>query len=361
MIYRLVLENLKHRPVRTLLSVMAIGVEVAMILTLVGLSHGMLQDLTRRSQGSGGDIWVRPPESSLLSNSGTMPEGVVGLVRAMPHVAQATGTLIHPVGPLEYITGIHPDEFDAISRGFQYLQGGPLQQPDDILIDDVEAKSKSLHAGDTIELGRKWHVAGVVASGKLSRIFANIATLQYLYPPSGRVSAIYVKADNSANIDAVFDALEQKLDGYKIYRMQELTSLYSVDNIPLLKPFTTVVIVIAAVVGFLMVFLSMYTAVLERTREIGILKALGASPGYILGALLRETVLLALAGSILGILMSYGTIWSLDKFAPTLPAAIVVDWWFTAGLIALAGALIGAIYPGLKAARQDPIEALAYD
>jgi len=332
-----------------------------MILTLVGLSHGMLQDLTRRSQGSGGDIWVRPPDSSLLSTSGKMPEGLVKLVRSMPHVAFATGTLIQPVSALEYITGITLDEFNRLSGGFQYLEGGPWKQPDDILIDDVEARSKGLHAGDTIDLGRKWHVAGVVASGKLSRMFVDIATLQHLYPPSGYISNLYVKADNSTNIDAVFDALEQKLDGYKLYKMQEITSLYSVDNIPLLKPFTTVVIAIAAIVGFLMVFLSMYTAVLERTREIGILKALGASPGYILGALLRETVLLAVAGSLLGIAMSFGTKWLMDTFAPTLPAAIVQDWWAIAGLIALAGALIGAIYPGLKAARQDPIEALAYD
>lgn len=361
MIYRLVLENLKHRPVRTLLSVIAIGVEVAMILTLVGLSHGMLQGLTRRSQGSGGDIFVRPPDSSLLSNSGKMPQGMVKQVRLIPHVALATGTLIQPVSALEYITGINLDEFNALSGGFQYLEGGPLKQQDDILIDDVEARTKGLHAGDTVDLGRKWHVAGVVASGKLSRMFVDIATLQHLYPPSGYISTIYVKADNATNIDGLFDALEQKLDTYKIYKMQELTSLYSVDNIPLLKPFTTVVIAIAAIVGFLMVFLSMYTAVLERTREIGILKALGASPGYILGALMRETVLLALVGTLLGIAMSFGTKWLMNTFAPTLETAIVQDWWVIAGLIALGGALIGAIYPGLKASRQDPIEALAYD
>jgi putative ABC transport system permease protein len=59
--------------------------------------------------------------------------------------------------------------------------------------------------------------------------------------------------------------------------------------------------------------------------------------------------------------MSFGTKWLMDAFAPTLPTAIVQDWWAIAGLIALVGALIGAIYPGLKAARQDPIEALAYD
>ena len=86
-----------------------------------------------------------------------------------------------------------------------------------------------------------------------------------------------------------------------------MTSLLSADNIPILKRFTCVVIGIAGVIGFLFVFLSMYTAVLERTREIGILKALGASPGYILGMLFRETILLAIGGAIAGILMTYGT------------------------------------------------------
>jgi putative ABC transport system permease protein len=105
----------------------------------------------------------------------------------------------------------------------------------------------------------------------------------------------------------------------------------------------------------------MYTAVLERTREIGILKALGASPGYILGILLRETTLLAIAGTVAGILMSYGTRALMRALVPTMPQAIVPDWWPWAALISLLGSLIGASYPGLKAARQDAIEALAYD
>jgi putative ABC transport system permease protein len=115
------------------------------------------------------------------------------------------------------------------------------------------------------------------------------------------------------------------------------------------------------IVGFLVVFLSMYTAVLERTREIGILKALGASPGYIMGILLRETLVLAVSGAIAGILMSYGTRWIMKVFVPTMPMLIVYSWWPWAAIIALSGSLIGAIYPGLKASRQDAIEALAYD
>ena len=101
--------------------------------------------------------------------------------------------------------------------------------------------------------------------------------------------------------------------------------------------------------------------VLERTREIGILKAMGASPGYIMAIILRETVVLALLGTAAGIAMAYGTRELLKIFAPTFPQMIVPDWYPYAAMIVLGGSLLGAIYPGLKAARQDAIEALAYD
>jgi putative ABC transport system permease protein len=114
-------------------------------------------------------------------------------------------------------------------------------------------------------------------------------------------------------------------------------------------------------VGFLVVFLSMYTAVLERTREIGILKALGASPAYILRVLLSETVLLAVIGSVVGIGFTYGTQWIMNTFVPSMNTVIVPEWWPRAASIAIVAALIGATGPGWKAAKQDAIEALAYD
>jgi len=332
-----------------------------MILTLVGVSNGVLGDIAERSRGTGADIFVRPPGSSVLAFSGNMPQGVVGLVAKQPHVALAIGTFVQTIGNFDSITGINLDEFNAMSGGLHYLAGGPFQGPDDLIIDDVYAGAHHLNPGDAVDLGLKWHVCGIVESGKLSHLFAPLASLQEKYSATNNVSMVYVKLDSPANTSAVISELQARLEDYKIYSVDQFVSLVSVDSIPILKRFTSVVIGLAVIVGFLVVFLSMYTAVLERTREIGILKALGASPGYVMAILLRETLLLAIAGAIAGILMSYGTRWTMKVFVPTMPMLIVFVWWPWATLIALVGSLAGAIYPGMKASRQDAIEALAYD
>jgi putative ABC transport system permease protein len=363
LVYRLVFENLKHRPVRTFLSAFLIGVQVTLILTLVGLTDGMLGSFSQSRRGTGADIMIRPTTGSLLSFSGTMPEKIVDVVRKIPHVVIATGTNIHSVDTFgTSIAGIHLDEFNAMSGGFTYLSGGPFKRPGELIVDDVYARSKHLQVGDKVDLGGEWTVSGIVASGKLSRAFADIQEVQERYSSTGMVSVIWVKLDHPANTQAVIDSLKEAgFADYKIDSMEQYLSLLSPDAIPLLRPFTRVVIGVGVFVGFLAVFLSMYTAVLERTREIGILKALGASPVYILAMLMRETVLLALAGTVAGILMSYGSQGLLCAFEPTLTMSIVYRWWPGAAVVALTGSLIGALYPGLKAARQDAIEALSYD
>ena len=189
-----------------------------------------------------------------------------------------------------------------------------------------------------------------------------IQILQDLTSNPGKLSQIFVKVDNPANTDAVVDELKSQLKGYLIYSLEEFVSLISMDHVPGLAEFIGVIIGLSIVVGFLVVFLSMYTAVLERTREIGILKALGASPAFILRILMRETFLLAICGTLVGIAFSFGTRWLIMTLVPgSLSQHIVPDWWPIAGAIALAGALLGSAYPGWRAARQDPIEALAYE
>jgi putative ABC transport system permease protein len=123
-----------------------------------------------------------------------------------------------------------------------------------------------------------------------------------------------------------------------------------------------VVVALAIVVGFLVVFLSMYTAVVERTREIGILKALGAKPGTVVTILVREALVLAVVGWLIGVLLAFAAKALIMGLVPaSLQVVNVPAWWPIAAAIAIGGAILGAIYPGMKAARQDTIEALAYD
>jgi putative ABC transport system permease protein len=361
---KLVTESLRHRPARTLLSALLIGVPVTLILTLVGLSRGMLEDSARRAKGVGADIVIRPPGTSLLSlSSAPMSEKLVDFVRREPHVRLATGTVIHPVAGVNSVTGVDLGEFNRMSGGFVYLQGGPFQRPDDILLGEYYARQEGVRAGDTMTLlNRQWRVAGVVEEGKLARMILPLDILQELTANTGKLSQIYVKLDDERNIPTVISSLKQKLQGYPIYSMEELTSLISVNNVPALRSFINVMIAIAMVIGFAVVCLSMYMAVLQRTREIGILKSLGASKAYILQIILVEAAFLGITGTIIGIILSFGARFLINNLVPaSLQQALVPDWWPIALVIALVASILGALYPGFLAARQDPIEALAYE
>lgn len=364
MVNKLVWENLRHRRLRTFLGTLAIGVEVTMILTVVGISYGLLDDVARRTRGVGADILVRPPGSSIIGlSSAPMSEKILDVVREMPHVRLATGTAVHPIGGLDTVTGIDLAEFEKLSGGFRYIAGRPFQNLDDVLIDERYARQRKLRAGSTIEMmNRKWRVCGIVESGKLARIFLPLRLLQELSANTGRLTVVYVKLDDPKNTDEVVAALKARLTGYPIYSLEEFASLLTIDNAAGSRAFINVVIGLSVIVGFIVVSLSMYTAVLERTREIGILKSLGATPGFIVNLLARETSMLAVAGSVLGILFTYGTRWLIMNYVPgSLSQNIVPFWWPIATGIAVVGALLGAVYPGWRAARQDPIEALSYE
>jgi len=364
LINKLVIENLKHRPVRTALSVLAVGLEVTMILSLVGLCEGMLQDSARRARGVGADVWIRPGGSSVISFSApSIPQRMTEFLGRQAHVQVVTGNLVHPIGGVDTVTGIDLAAFTRMNGGFRYLSGGPFERPEDILVDEYYARQRKLAAGSTLRiLNRDWRVCGVVEPGKLARLIVPLDRLQELTANSGKLSQIFVKLDRPENLPPVIASLKAQLPNYQIYSIEEFTSLFTVENVPGLQAFINIVIGLAVVVGFLVVFLSMYTAVLERTREIGILKALGASAGYVLRIIVRETALLAVTGSLLGVGLSYVTRWLIMVLVPaSLSQVIVPGWWPIAAGIALGGALLGSAYPGWRAARQDPIEALAYE
>jgi putative ABC transport system permease protein len=231
-------------------------------------------------------------------------------------------------------------------------------------VDEAYATQKHLQIGQTVTLlNHPWHLSGIVQDGMLARFVVPIATLQELTTNPHRISQIMVKIDDPALTDQVVAQLNSTLQGQlRAISIGDLVSQFSINNIPQLQIFITVITTLSIVVGFLVVFLSMYTAVIERTREIGILKALGAKPVTIINMLIREAVVLAMAGCVIGILLTFVVRQLVATFVPaSLTIIAVPEWWPKAAAIALAGALLGAIYPGLKAARQDAIEALAYE
>jgi putative ABC transport system permease protein len=364
LVNNLVFANLRHRPVRTFLSVLAIGVEVTMILTLVGISYGTLDETARRARGIGADIVVRPPASSIISlSSSPMSERLVPFLMKQSHVAFATGTMGQPLGGFDVLTGIDLTQFNQMSGGFRFVRGGPFRNDDDIVVDEYYAKEKKLDVGSAIMLANHtWRVSGVFESGKLSRICVRLTVLQNLTGNSGKLSQIYLKVDDPARTQVVVNELRSKMPGYFIFTIEEFTSLLTINSVGLLRNFIGVVIGIAVLVGFIVVTMAMYTAVLERTREIGILKALGASSAYILNLLFRETLLIAIVGSILGIVMTYGTKWLMMHIVPaSLTQETVYSWWPLAAVISVTGALLGAIFPAWKAVNQDVIKALSYE
>lgn len=140
-INRYVLSNLGHRPVRALLSILAIAVEVTMILTLVGVSYGTLDATARRARGAGADIMIRPPGSSIIGlSSAPMTDKLVPMLAKEPHVVVATGTVVQPLAGLDTITGLDLAQFSKMSGGFHFLQGGPFKKDDDMLVDEYYAK-----------------------------------------------------------------------------------------------------------------------------------------------------------------------------------------------------------------------------
>jgi putative ABC transport system permease protein len=368
MMNRMIIGNLAHRPLRSLISVVAIALEVTMILLIVGLSLGMLHDQRTRNAGIGADVIVLPPGSSFLAGltGAPMPIKIGDVLAKLPHVQRtaAVVTQISSVGTLEIIAGIDLPSYESLSAGFRYLEGGPFQGPYDVLVDDLFAKSKHARVGDTIEiLNNRFRISGIVERGKGARKFVPITTLQDLIGAKDKATIFYLKLDSPANAETVVDEIKHVpgMERYVVNSMASYLAAMTTGNIPMLSTFIDVVVGISVVIGFIVIFQAMYTAVMERTREIGILKSMGASRLYIVNVVLRETVLLALGGIVLGIAVSLAARMALAQKFPLLQVVVDGGWMVRATLIAIAGAIAGALYPAFKAAQKDPIDALAYE
>jgi putative ABC transport system permease protein len=367
MMNKMVVANLVHRPTRSLITTSAIALEVAMILLVVAVFYGYLTGSKESQMGVGADLMVMPPGSSALAGMSGAPISVkVGdVLRRVPHVTVAAPVIwAFSQKPLEIVYGIDLPSYDSLPPKFQYLSGGPFQGPNDVIVDDFFSGMNHKKVGDTIEvLNHPFRISGIVPHGKGGRKFLPLTTMQDLVGAEGRASVFYVKLDDPANTDQVDKAIQDVpgMGNYAVRSMQEYLSMMTADNLPGFQVAIEIVIGIAVVVGFLVIFQAMYTAVMERTRDIGILKSMGASKLYIVNVVLRETLLLAIVGIIVGIILSMVTRRVIMFERPVQRLYWSNAWVLRATVIAIVGALAGALYPAFKAAQRDPIDALAYE
>jgi len=363
----IIVANILHRPMRTFVSVVGIAIQVTLVLLVVGITTWMRVDSAKRQEGIGADIMFRPPNAQLLWLTSTpMPiklkdvlERIEGVKVAVPVLVEITMS-----GGLSNIFGIDLKSYNALSGGFSYLHGGPFESPFDVLVDDLHARNNQLRVGDQIDLlGHKFRVCGIVEHGKGARVFVPISTLQDLTGAVGKTSMFYIKAKNPNETDALIQRIKAipELRDYSVISIKEYLSQITTAAIPALNTFVNVMIFIACFVGFLVIYLSMYTTITERTREIGILKSLGASRLFIVNLVLREALFLSILGIVLGLCFTFLAKRIIATTLPTLSVLITTIWVLKASLLAVLAGVLGGLYPSLRAASQDPIVALSYE
>jgi putative ABC transport system permease protein len=365
---KLVLGNILHRPLRTAISVVAVAIEVVMILSIVAIMIGQVSGASNQIGGIGADMIIRPPNASFISSIGgaPVPAKIADVLRKLPHVAVAAPVItnLSTAGAVQTIWGIDYESYNAL-KPFVFVGGTTFQGPDDVIVDDLFVRSGKGHRiGDTVEiLNHPFRICGIVEHGKGGRLFVPLHTMGTLLGTPENASLFYLRSDSIQNQEAIRQEIQQTpgLGQYQVQTMQEFTSLMTPEHLPGFNIALDVVITIAVVVGFLVIFQSMYTAVLERTREIGILKSMGASKLYIVNVVLREAAVASIGGIVLGIATTLLIRTGMSYKFPTLPFIVSSEWFLRAIGIALLGSILGALYPAWKAASKDPVDALAYE
>jgi len=361
----LVTANIRSRPTRAFISVLAVALGVILMLVLGGIVKGTLDDYLGRTVSLGSDFVLQPPGASIfyaLSEAG-LNEKFIDIVKEVPGVADVTP--VYSKFSAKYfglIFGIDWDSFDRFPGRLQIVEGTPSLRDNEVIIDQAYAEANGMSVGMTMDiLGYDYTVTAICRPGAIVRVFVPIKTFQTLNAAPEKVSAIFIKSDPEVNIDEVHAALAEKFEGYSLLRSDDPNLMLAEARMPGLAEFRMLIVLVSMLLAFMIVLLAMYTTIFERTREIGILKSLGASKQFIVGMILQESVIICCLGVIFGIVASETIRFIIVARFPTLQVSITM-YDLGKGLVmgVLAGVL-GAVYPAYKAARMDPVKALSYE
>jgi putative ABC transport system permease protein len=366
----LVLSNIAHRPARTFVTILGVGVGVLLVVFTVGLAHGVLRERGRREASVGAEIMVRAPGT--LGFTGQQPFALpvahaqelarVAGVRAAVPVGQMTDKTESGFGN-RIIDGINFDEYSRLA-GSRIIAGRAPASGDEAMVDPVwleqsKAKKEARLGGTVTLFDRPFRIVGVFEPPGGGRIKIPLATMQDQVGSEGRVSSILIACANPAEQDAVGARIHAQFPEDQIIFTRDLPELYA-TGVPALNVFISVVVAIAAAISVLVILLAMYTTVTERTRQIGILKSLGMSNAKIAWVIEQEALVVSVLGVALGLALTFAARFALVRVS-SLSVEIEPRWILFSLAIGLAGGTLGALYPALRAARQDAVDALSYE
>ena len=362
----LVLSNLAHRPARTAVSVAGIALGVLLVVFTVGLAHGLLRERGKREANIGAQIMLRPSGTIGLSGapSFTIPVSHAAEVARIPGVraAVAIGQFLDKSDSgfgSRLVEGIPYEQYAALNN-LTIKEGRGLQKGDEVIVDSAWQREQGVAVGSTIEIfERPFKLVGVYEPPGGGRLKIPMATMQDQVGSEARCNTILVACDDPNQQEQIAAQIKEKFPDDQLLLTRELPELY-MSSVPALNVFLKVVVGVAATISMLVILLAMYTTVTERTRQIGILKSLGMSKRSIAWVIEQEAILVSVLGVGIGVLLML-----LARFFVMKSTTLIVDveakWIAISLIVGLIGGSIGALYPALRAARQDAVEALSYE
>ena len=369
----LVFANLRARPVRSASSIFGIGLGVVLILLTVGLARGMLASAGEREGNLAAELLFLPPSglgAGMTTAPLTLPVAYARAMIDMPGVAAATPVARYVrngargIG-FELIEGVRFDSGDDLASypevtWIRVVRGRTPAGDGELIVDSERARDPETRLGARFELlGQEFEVVGVYEPEVGARVKMPLASMQSLLGSPDRCSWILVKVAPGEAPETVAKDIEARFPGNQIVFTRDIPGMWA-RGLPSLEVFLDVVIALSITISGLTIFLSLYTAVTERTREIGILKSMGGSKRFILWMIESEALLLSIVGMALGGVVTLIAKW-LIMSRTSLIVELAPSWVLATAALAILGGMGGALYPALKAAHQDPVEALSYE
>jgi putative ABC transport system permease protein len=360
----LVFANLKVRPLRTLLTVVGVALGVVLVILFTGLARGMTNDMARRAANWKAEIVFTRP-GAMDTTSGATPlstayakrlleiEGVASTVPVIRYITPSTKGR----WGLQQLDGVDWEPFAQMNE-MQLVAGRAPQANDEIVLDERQVRDDNVSLGDKMELfgGKAYTVVGIFSPPSGARIKMSLAAMQDALE-TDKCTYILVKLKDGYDPNAVAARINEALPGNKINLTRDLV-IDAQERIPALKTFLRVLVGLGAFVSMIFVLLSMYTTVTERRKEIGILKSLGASTGFIIKTIEGEALMIGILGVLLGLVVSGLVSFGIERIFE-LAFEFNAGWVVSAVAIAIGGSLFGALYPAWRAAAIDPVEVMA--